>query len=59
MAMVTSWLEGLFTSLYHNKATVKFQNNILKLGLKLPRVSAILLKSQNGGSAKILNINKV
>jgi len=58
MAVVTSSLEGLFISPYHKKATVKFQN-MLKLVLKLPRVSAVLLKSQNGGSAKILNINKV
>jgi len=47
--MATSCLEGLFTSAYHNKDTVSFQNNNkLKLGLKLRRVSAILPKIQNG-----------
>jgi len=39
MAVATSCLEGLFTSAYHNK---------LKLGLNIPRVSAILSKIQNG-----------
>ena len=39
MAVATSCLEGLFTSNNHNK---------LKLGLNIPRVSAILSKIQNG-----------
>jgi len=39
MAVAASCLEGLFTSNNHNK---------LKLGLNIPRVSAILAKIQNG-----------
>jgi len=46
-------MEHLFTSRDYNKVNVKFQNNNkLKVGLKLPRVSAILLQIQNGGGAK-------
>jgi hypothetical protein len=37
---------------------LQIQNNN-KLGLKLPRVSAILLKIQNGCSAKIQNNKKL
>jgi len=49
MVVAIRCLVGLFTSGNHNKATVKFQNNNkLKLGLKLPRVSAILPQIQHG-----------
>jgi len=59
MAVATSCLEGLFTSGNHNKATVRFQNNKLKLVLKLPRVSAILPQIQNGNFVYISNQNKL
>jgi len=58
--MATSCLEGCLHPPSITKLIVRFQNNNkLKLSLKLPRVSAILLKIQNSRNAKIQNNNKL